>query len=452
MLDVAGRLWRTLVSVQFALLILFLIATTSIIGTFIQQNQGNTYYIDTYGSRTAEWLDRLQLTNMYSSWWFIALLLLFCSSLILCSIDRWPATRRRMKTPLSPTEVENADKNSATGQMFSELALDECCNQIRKICAEQDWPPLQLQQTKNSLFLYTHRGAWTRLAVYTVHISILIILAGALIGTYAGFKAYVFLPEGRSTSQIFLQGTREPVPLGYDLWCELATTTRYPDGSVQEYRANLMVDDRETGTQHHQSVTVNHPMSFRGVSFYLGEFYPLEEYLVVISDITNNREQAFRAPPHQFFYWQESSARMSLEEFTRDSQGHVQLARILFAGDEVIEPEDFWVGNNRSVQFEQNGKNYRVSVRQLTSVLLLANKDPGVPVVYSGFLLLLFSLPVCFLLSHQRIWFRIRPLGTGCIILIGGSSNKHPDKMHNSLNLLRDKVAITINTTDAEGC
>ena len=436
----AKRLWCFFASVKFALIILFVLAATSIIGTLIQQDQENSYYIDTFGEGMAELLNRLQFTSMYSSWWYLLLLLLFALNLIICSLDRLPTTWRMISIP--PVRPDDRQLKAVAPDRIITSTMDAnfCRQQAQNILSRQRWHHPHEKQTPDGYLLTAQRGKWSRLSVYGVHLSILVILMGAVIGGVAGFKAYVFLPEGRSTEYIFLQGNRQPVPLGFSLSCDEASVARYADGSVREYRAELRIEDPLISKSHQQSVIVNHPLSYRGISFYLAEFYPLDEYYVVISNLSTGAEQAFRAPPYEVFTWEETPVRMKLAEFTRGPRGGVQLARISFAAAAATAPEDFWVRNNQSITFRQGDAEFRVSVSQLTSVLLLANKDPGVLIVYSGFIIMLISLPLCFFLSHQRIWISIGAQKFGCQIRIGGSSHKNQSRLENQLTALTHEL------------
>jgi ResB protein required for cytochrome c biosynthesis len=70
-------LFSLFASVELALFLLFLLATTSIIGTLIPQNSPPDFYIQRYGHKTAQLLRLLDIPDMYNSWWFLALLALF---------------------------------------------------------------------------------------------------------------------------------------------------------------------------------------------------------------------------------------------------------------------------------------------------------------------------------------------------------------------------------------
>ncbi len=440
MLNPLKRLWLFFASVPFALIILFVLATTSIIGTLIKQDQEQSYYLQAFGETIAGLLDTLQFTSMYSSWWYLLLLLIFALNLLICSIDRFPTTWRMITAP--PVQPDTLQRSTAIPErtITSAVTATRYKEQLQDTLKRHRWRDLAEQQSAEGHLIGAQRGRWSRLSVYGVHLSILIILAGAVIGGVAGFKAYVFLPEGRSTEAVFLQGNRQPMALGFSLACDQAQVTRYADGSVSEYRADLRIVDPRNSTSYQQSVIVNHPLSYDGINFYLAEFYPLDEYHVVISNLHTGAQQAFRAPPHEVFSWPEAQVNIELAEFTRNPEGFVQLARISFAAGESTVAEDFWVRNNQSATFTQNGGEYQVSVSQLTSVLLLANKDPGVMIVYSGFIMMLIGLPLCFLTSHQRIWISIATHKSGCRIRIRGTSNKHRQRLENQLDVLTSEL------------
>ena len=60
----------------------------------------------------------------------------------------------------------------------------------------------------DSVRLYSQKGKYARLAVYAVHLSIILIFLGAIIGLRYGFKGYLNLPEGRSSDVAYESPTR----------------------------------------------------------------------------------------------------------------------------------------------------------------------------------------------------------------------------------------------------
>jgi cytochrome c biogenesis protein len=263
--------------------------------------------------------------------------------------------------------------------------------------------------------------------VYAVHLSILVIFAGALIGSVFGFKAYVFLPEGRSTSSVFLQGSDEPVPLGFELRCDRFHPLSFTKtGGIIGERVDLTVLDPALGAPYQKSIMVNDPLTHRGLSFFKATPYPMEGYFVVIRNQTTGQEQSFRVPAEQEVTWPGSTVSFRIEEIRRDQDGVAQQARIRFKTDATAVSSDLWVDNNGTANTDGAAGSFAVSFRQLYTSLVLVTKDPGVWIVYLGSILMVVSLCVCFLLSHWRMWVYVTPKGNrGSRILVSGVSNKN---------------------------
>jgi cytochrome c biogenesis protein len=274
-------------------------------------------------------------------------------------------------------------------------------------------------------------------------LSILVIFAGAMIGTFLGFKAYVFLPEGMATNEVYLQGSEKPVPLVFELRNDRFAETLYPNGMIKETRTDLTVFDPERTTPLRKSIIVNDPLSYRGLTFYLADAYPLEEFFVEIRNRTTGMEQAFRVPPERDAAWPGTNASFRIEELKQDQDGVVRQARIQFTADTGAESSDFWVQNKDTVAIRQSGQEFTLSFRQLHTTLLLVTKDPGVWTVYFGCCLMVIGLTVIFFLSHRRIWIHITPgdeQETATRILVSGGSNKHHPAFERQFQRLIDRL------------
>jgi cytochrome c biogenesis protein len=302
-------------------------------------------------------------------------------------------------------------------------------------------------EREGTFLLFAQKGAWTRLGVYVVHLSVLIILIGAITGTFFGFQAYVFLAEGRATDTIFLQGSSEPVPLGFRLQCDRFERTFYANGMIKQYHADLTVFDPARETPYRKSIIVNDPLTYRGLTFYQADSYPLNEFLVRIRNRTTGQEQAFRVPPEQEVIWQGTAVSFRVEELKVDEDGAVQQAKISFTADAAAEPSVFWMKDRDTLTIRQSDAEFSISFRQFYTTLLLVTKDPGVMIVYFGCLLMVVGLTICFFLAHRRIWVRISP-GTiqGAMILVSGTSNKNKpafaDRFQELVNRLEQEATV----------
>jgi cytochrome c biogenesis protein len=419
-------IWRFFASVKLALITLIVLATISIIGTLIKQGQADAYYVEEYGQSLSRLFEQLNFTNMYSAWWFIALLCLFAINLVVCSIERLPRVWRQVTADNLDIEPRQLETMSSTHRAETSLTVSDVAKRLKPLLTAAGWKnPRHLNRDGTTLYA-AQKGAWTRLGVYIVHLSILIILAGAIIGSVFGFQAYVFIPEGTSTSNIYLRKDKQPVPLDFQLRCDWFEKTFYPNGMIKQYRAELSVLDPARVTPYQKSVIVNEPLNYGGLAFYVGDGFPMDEYFVQIRNRKTGLEQQFRVPPKRDFSWQDAAVSFRIDEVEHDDDGAALRARIHFSADTASEPSVFWSNDKDTTTIRQLGNEYIFTYRQLYSTLLLVTKDPGVLTVYFGFCMMVVGLAISFFMSHRQIWVHIAPNGqSGARILVSGSSNKN---------------------------
>jgi cytochrome c biogenesis protein len=416
-----NTIWRFFASVKLALITLIILATISIIGTLIKQGQPADYYVGEYGQDLARLFEQLNFTSMYSAWWFVALLCLFAINLVVCSIERLPGVWRLVAAETLDIESRQIERMGSTHRIETGLTTSAAAERINLLLVDAGWRKPRRADRDGSTLYAVQKGAWTRFGVYIVHLSILIILTGAIIGSVFGFQAYVFIPEGASTSEIYLRKNKEPVPLGFQLQNDWFERSFYPNGMIKQYRVDLSVIDPQRPGPLKKSVMVNDPLTYRGLTFFVGDGFPMNEYLVRAQNRHTGIEQWLRASPEQEVVWQGQAFSFRIEELEFDEDGNALRARFEFDPGSVL-----WIDSNRPVNVWKAGEEYTVSYRQLNSTLLLVTKDPGVLTVYIGFFLMVLGLAISFFMSHRRIWVHIAPNGkSGAKIMIGGSSNKN---------------------------
>jgi cytochrome c biogenesis protein len=436
-----GPLWRFFASVKLALILLIILACTSILGTLIKQGQTPEYYVNVYGAKLAGLFEMMGLTSMYSSWWYIALLVLFALNLIVCSFERLPSVWRQVtRDNLAEAPAELA-KLACSYRITKKIDPPKAAERIIQTLQSAGWKKIQRLEQSGSTLMFVQKGAWSGFGVYLVHLSILVILAGAIIGRLFGFQAYVFIPEGRTTSNIFLRETQEPMPLDFRLRNDRFEKTFYPNGQVKSYRAALTVIDPERQTPYRKTIVVNDPLSYKGITFYMGDSYPTEQFLVKVENQTTGRQQSFRAPAEQTFNWPDMDFSFIIENPEFDEEGAIVRTGVTFTSGAADNPANLQLTDNSSKTFEHGGQRFTLSFRQLQSTLLLVKRDPGIATVYSGCVLLVIGLVVSFFFAHRRLWFRISPGDKkGALIEVGGISNKNRLGFEQTFNRLTGRI------------
>jgi cytochrome c biogenesis protein len=447
-----NAVWRLLASVKLALVTLFILSAASIIGTVIKQKQPPGFYVDEYGEALAGLFEAFSLNDMYASWWFIALMALFAVNLVVCSIERLPGVWRLVRLDNLATDPGQLEKMGITHRAVVPLAVEAASVRLREHLAGSGWGSPARRDRDGAVLLFTQKGHWSRLGVYVVHLSILVIIAGAVIGKTLGYKAYVFLPEGRATTHVFLQGSAERVPLGFELHSDSFQRSYYPNGMIREYRTDLTVVDSQRTDPLHKSIVINDPLNHRGITFYHGDPYPLEEYFVTIREEATGREHAFRVPAQRDIPWQGTGVSFRVEELRAEEDGTVRQARIHFS-DGRGEPSLFWMNDRGTETIARTDGNYTFSFRQLYSTLLLVNKDPGVWVVWIGCILMLIGLGMSFGFAHRRLWVLIAPQKQGAQILVSGTSNKQRPAFERRFRELVERLEgdATLSVRDKKG-
>lgn len=418
-------------SVQLALFLLFILAATSIIGTIIPQNNVFDFYVQRYGEKTAHFFYLLDIPDMYGSWWFLGLLGLFSLNLIVCSLERIPQVIRIYRRDPLEMRVEQLGKMRLHRELVRDSGLEMGQQQVMALFKGQGWSPQWVDKEGGRLFA-AEKGGWSRFGVYVVHCSILVILAGALLGspsvaekllgkpTFA-FKGSIMLPEGQVTDHITPFKQRTHIDLDFSLRCDDFSIEYYPNGMPKTYRSLVSILEQGQVVRQ-EKIEVNQPLTHRGVTLYQSSYQPFQQYRVQLRRQDGLEHRATIAPAEEST-WQQAGVTYGI--INRESQGEVTRRLKLWFGDGQGEPSTQWINPGQETVINRPSGSYTLIVDQVYATGLQATKDPGVGLVYSGCLLMLVGLYVAFFLSHRRLFAFIRAEQHQCRIVFAGEANKN---------------------------
>jgi len=414
--------WNFFKSVKLALFTFFTLAITSIIGTVIQQNEDPAVYVREYGATAAKLFHVLGITDMYNAWWFIALLILFSINLIVCSLNRFPDTWRLVVMDNLAIAPERVGRMRSRASFTSGLAANELVTLLEQGLAAVGWKPRKGMQQGTTLFA-AQKGAWTRLGVYMVHLSILVIFIGAIIGSLYGYKASLMLPMKSATDQVYLRGSNMPKKIGFTIRCDDFNISYYDNGAPKEYRSQITIleDDKEVLSH---SLIVNDPLDYKGITFYQSSYQGYDQFLITLKNQTTQEERTFQVPPQRKIIWPQAGITFGIVNYQPPNPWGEYGLKIWFS-DGKGAPSQFLLDGSRPVVLERGETSYLISSKQFFATGLQVARDPGVWYVYIGCIMMLLGLTMAFFLSHKRIWVLVTNENNRSSVLIAGTSNKN---------------------------
>ena len=423
-------LWDFFCSLKLTIITLILLAITSIIGTVIQQNLSPQEYLRVYSQTTFRVLNSLQFFDMYHSWWFLALLGVFTLNLICCSIKRFPRVLKTVQNPvLVPDDtlfrtLSNLEEHVVSGSM------EETRRKMESFLGKNFAPPV-VTEKDGKIHFFAQKGAYARFGVYVTHLAIIIIFIGAILGNVWGFKAFVNIVEGTSTSQVWPRRGNEPLNLGFAVRCDSFNVTFYPGTSrPKEFKSVLTVLDhgKPVPGLENRRVIVNDPMTYKGITFYQSSYGPAGDPTIDLKvkekatgktvDITARQGQPVALP---------GGASVRVADFTDAFQNFGPAAKLEIRS-KAGKPTDFIVLQKFPDFDAQRGGEYIFSLldyKQKFYTGLQVAKDPGVWVVWTGCAMLILGSLCAFFLSHRRVWVTLQPVGNKTGIKIGGSAHRN---------------------------
>jgi cytochrome c biogenesis protein len=434
--NIFASIWDFFASVKLALTTLFTISLASIIGTVIPQKEALPWYAQKYGPQTAQFIDLFDLHDMYGSLWFKALLGLLSANLIICSLDRFPAIWKQVKTDNLEMPVKRlmSMRRSASWEVARPAPV--IVEDLSRLLPQRGWR-ISRRETEDGNLLFSQKAAWTRLGVFIVHISILIILIGSLLGSIFGYKGSLSIVEGTSEGKIQTYGGTASPDLGFEVRCDAFNIAFYQNGMPKEYRSDLTILEKGREILH-KSIKVNSPLTYKGITFYQASYEGYRDFIITLTDTESGESRQFMAPFQKKMEWQEKNLHFGV--INAEVNGE-RIARMkIWFSDKSGEPSVFWVDSGTQSKVERKGKNYLLSAKQMYATGIQVAKDPGVWLVYIGFALLLSGLFAVFFLSHRKIWIFVCEKNGTTHIHLAGSTNKNKSGFDKVFSRLAESI------------
>ncbi|HBE16392.1 MAG TPA: cytochrome C biogenesis protein CcsB [Cyanobacteria bacterium UBA11149] len=437
-----GQLISVLADLRLAIILLLAIAIFSISGTVIEQGQSLAFYQENYPEDPAlfgflSWkvLLLLGLDHVYRTWWFLSILVLFGSSLTACTFTRqFPALKaaRRWNYYTEPRQFQKL----ALSTELETGSLDS----LAQLLGEKRYRVFQEGDT-----LYARKGIVGKIGPIVVHASMLMIIAGAIWGAMTGFLAQEMVPTGVTfqVRNILDAGiwAKPQIPTNWGVHVNRFWIDYTPDGNIDQFYSDLSVVDKEGKELDRETIYVNKPLRYRGVTFYQ------TDWGIAGVQVQLNNSPIFQLPMAKletnngstiWGTWVPTKPDLSegISLLTSDLQG------TLF----IYDVKGKLISTVRSgMSAEVNGVTLKIK-DIIGSTGLQIKADPGIPLVYTGFGLLMVGVVMSYV-SHSQIW----ALQKGDRFFVGGRTNRAQVGFEREVIEILDRLTEKKDTLDSTG-
>jgi len=419
-------------NLYFAIFLLILIALSSSIGSFLEQDEPLEFYQENYsvtkpiyGFITWPLITFLGLDHVYKTWWFYALLFLLSSSLLICTI-----TRQFPLFLISKDIFFKKEKKSFLVLPFF--------RKVKNLSYIRENLLLKIQTMNFCIyqkgnFIYGYKGLIGRISPILVHFSLLLILFGSSVGAVKNFKAQEILPKG----EIF--HIQNPISAGWltdlpnlnlrvnDFWVEYQNKTA--SSKIRQFYSNLSVLDNYGNELKEQTISVNNPLRYKQIDFYQSDWNLVGIRISRLSpDLSTNLQNqkiyeiplfSFQKNSKSWITWiqmEQFSTEKAISENEKSDQINSNVSTLKnkrsSTNQYALVFDHF---KNTFLLYDSQGiflgiKNIGEIINNefcvidiIPSTGLLVKYDPSIPLIYSGFGLLMITSSLSFL-PYTQLW------------------------------------------------
>ncbi len=306
-----GSRWKQesvelLSSMRFAIALFTVICIASVIGTVVQQHQPPVNYVNQFGPFWSEVFGRLGLYAVYSTVWFLLILLFLVVSTSLCVARHTPKILWDLRNYKENIRESALLAFHHKGKGALPLSREQALARVNEVLANDGWKG-KAQVREGGVMVAARQGAANKLGYIAAHSAIVLICIGGLLdgdlivktqmallgkSTYAGgglmkdvppehrlsvsnptFRANLYVPEKAVAGTAVINLTSGIVlqDLPFQIELKKFVVEYYDTGMPKLFASDIIVHDPD-GTKTEAKVKVNEPFIHQGIAIYQSSF------------------------------------------------------------------------------------------------------------------------------------------------------------------------------------
>jgi cytochrome c biogenesis protein len=276
-----NRLWRNLQSRELAFVLLAILAGAALLSIFIPQiPQAPQYaYLDwkeRYGA-FADLLEASGFTDIYSSWWFLAILGVLLVSTFACTVTRFGQELRRTGKDWGRLEQDEIRRLPCNDEVPFGGPTDPAMQQMIQTLEDRKWA-VDWEEREESSYIYAEKGWLSSVGSIVFHISLLVMAMGVIYSQVFRQEGLMVIAEGVNVTEQrpdYLMISKVPLfgedYQAFQVRMDNFRPTYHNDQTVVDATLDLSIyEDGQRRLQ--QLVRVNEPLEYKGVNFLLERY------------------------------------------------------------------------------------------------------------------------------------------------------------------------------------
>jgi cytochrome c biogenesis protein len=294
-------------SMRFAITLLVMICVAAIIGTVVRQGEPATNYVNQFGPFWSDVFTALNLTHVYSAWWFLLILAVLVVSTSLCIARNTPKILHDLRQYKEHVREQALLAFHLHGQATSSESREAAFERISSLLLRAGWKA-KVQVRERGTMIGARRGATNKLGYIAAHSAIVLVCIGGMLDgdlivrlqmamqgktPYRGegflrdvpaqhrlsaanptYRANLRVPE-QGRAGVAVIGMQDGVvlqELPFDVELKKFIVDYYATGMPKLFASEIVIHDRETGQAIPATVKVNEPAFHRGIAIYQSGF------------------------------------------------------------------------------------------------------------------------------------------------------------------------------------
>ena len=406
---------RIIADLRFSIFILLVISLVSILGTIIEQEQPIEIYKTNYpitnpifGIFTWDLILKFGFDHVYKSWWFFSLIFLFGLSLLCCTfLQQLPSLKIARRCQFFRNMKQFYRLENFT--ILNNFSVNKILFRIKR-------NNYSIFQQRN--IIYCYKGLIGRIAPILVHISIILVLIGIIFGSLFGFKAQEIISETENfhIQNILSSGKYSRLP---------STSARINDfwilydknQTIFQFYSDLSILDTQGKEVNRKTIAVNSPLIHKNVYYYQTNWDLIGLRFQRKTKESRNNE-IFQYPLINLSKNQNKIWLTWIAKNPNLTEGKIALIDNLQGYFSIYNERGKFLGNIELQEFINFNKSFSL-LEILSTTGLQIKTDPGIPIIYSGFGLLMISTLLSYR-TYSQIWM----IRKNKKLFIGGITNR----------------------------